>query len=172
VTVAVEVDVRDLMGRPGTSRTKRVEEPIEGMATELAAVPADRPVRAELFLQSVVEGILVSGPVSGEMDLSCARCLRPIGHPFEVEVRELFAEPGRAEPDEDYLLPETGVIDVEPMLRDAVVLSMPFSPLCRPDCKGLCPRCGGDRNVGECTCEPERDERWDVLSRIEFPDES
>jgi uncharacterized protein len=172
VTVAVEVDVRDLVGRPGTSRTARVEEPITGMATELATVPADRPVRASLLLQSILEGILVSGPVTGEMDLSCARCLHPIGRPFAVEVRELFASPERAEPDEDYLLPDTGVIDVEPMLRDAVVLSMPFSPLCRPDCKGLCPRCGGDRNLDECTCGPERDERWDVLSRIEFPDET
>jgi uncharacterized protein len=171
VTVVVEVDVRDLIGRPGSSRTTRVEEPIAGMVTGLAAVPADRPVKASLLLQSIVEGILVSGPVSGLMDLSCARCLRPIGQPFEVEVHELFADPERAEPEEDYLLPETGVIDVEPMLRDAVVLSMPFSPLCRPDCLGLCPRCGGDRNVGECVCAPERDERWDVLSRIEFPEE-
>jgi uncharacterized protein len=172
VTVAVEVDVRDLIGRPGASRTAKVEEPIPGMATGLAAVPADRPVRASLLLQSLVEGILVSGPVSGDMDLSCARCLRPIGRAFEVEVHELFAEPERAEPDEDYLLDPTGVIDIEPMLRDAVVLSMPFSPLCRSDCRGLCPRCGGDRNVGECACEPEPDHRWNVLSRIEFPDES
>jgi uncharacterized protein len=174
VTVAVEVDVRDLVGRPGSSRELRLEQPIEGgMAIELAAVPADRPVQAELLLESVVEGILASGSVSGEMDLSCARCLRPIGHGFELAVSEMFVEPERAEPDEDYLLPETGVIDIEPMLRDAVVLSMPFSPLCRPDCKGLCPRCGGDRNLDECRCEPElADERWDVLSRIEFPDES
>lgn len=173
MTVAVEVDVRDLIGRPGSSRELRVEQPVEGgMAIELAVVPADRPVHADLLLESVVEGILASGSVSGEMDLSCARCLRPIGHGFEVEVSELFVEPERAEPDEDYLLPSTGVIDIEPMLRDAVVLSMPFSPLCRPDCKGLCPRCGGDRNLGECRCEPDRDERWDALSRIEFPDES
>ena len=172
MTVAVEVDVRDLIGRLGASRTAKVEEPIPGMATGLAAVPADRPVRASLLLQSLVEGILVSGPVSGDMDLSCARCLRPVGRAFKVEVRELFAEPVRAEPDEDYLLDPAGVIDIEPMLRDAVVLSMPFSPLCRPDCLGLCPRCGGDRNVGECACEPEQDDRWNVLSRIEFPDES
>ena len=173
MTVAVEVDVRDLLGRPGSSRELRVEQPIEGgMAIELAAVPADRPVHADLLLESVVEGILASGAVSGEMDLSCARCLRPIGHGFEVSVSELFVEPERAEPDEDYLLPPTGVIDIEPMLRDAVVLSMPFSPLCRPDCRGLCPRCGGDRNFDECACEPERDERWEALSRIEFPDES
>ena len=62
-----------------------------------------------------------------------------------------------------------GAIDIEPMVRDAVLLSMPFSPLCKPDCAGLCPRCGGDRNLGECTCGPElADERWSVLNEIRF----
>ena len=74
--------------------------------------------------------------------------------------------------DEDYELSPEGAIDIEPMLRDAVVLTMPFSPRCRPDCKGLCPRCGGDRNLGECACTPDTDPRWDALMSIEFPDET
>ena len=172
MTVAVEVDVRDLVGHPGASRATRVHQPIVGMATPLARVPDDRPVDAELLLESVIEGIYVSGEVSGEMDLSCGSCLKPIEQPFAVEVHELFAEPGTADPDEDYGLSPEGVIDIEPMLRDAVVLTMPFSPRCTPDCKGLCPRCGGDRNLGECACAPETDARWDVLASIEFPDEN
>ena len=141
MTVAVEVDVRDLVGRPGSARELRVDEPIEGgMAIELAAVPADRPVRADLLLESVVEGILASGSVSGEMDLSCARCLSSDRARLRGRgAASCSSNPSAPEPDEEYLLPSTGVIDIEPMLRDAVVLSMPFSPLCRPDCKGLCP---------------------------------
>ena len=172
MTVAVEVDVRDLVGHPGASRTARVRRPIAGMAIELARVPDDRPVDAELLLESVIEGIYVSGNVSGEMDLSCGSCLKPMGQAFVVEVHELFAVPGTADPDEDYELSPEGAIDIEPMLRDAVVLTMPFSPRCSVDCKGLCPRCGGDRNVGECTCDPETDSRWDALMSIEFPDET
>ena len=72
---------------------------------------------------------------------------------------------------EEYVLPAEGIIDLEPMIRDAVVLAMPFSPLCRPDCLGLCARCGGDRNLGECSCPPEVDERLAALAMIEFPDD-
>jgi uncharacterized protein len=172
VTVAVEVDVRDLVGHPGAARTARFHEPVAGMVTSLARVPDDRPVDAELLLESVIEGIYVTGSVSGEMDLSCGSCLKPIDHPFVVEVHELFAPPATADPDEDYGLSPEGVIDIEPMLRDAVVLTMPFSPRCSPDCKGLCSRCGGDLNLDECTCGPQTDPRWDALASIDFPDET
>jgi uncharacterized protein len=135
------VDVRDLLGQPGSSRQVQVADRIEGLATELAEVPS--PVRVDVLLESVVEGILVS-----------------------VQVTELFA-PAPAEEDDAYPLRE-GTIDLEPMVRDAVVLSMPFSPLCRHDCLGLCERCGGDRNLGECTCPPATDPRWAALEGLEL----
>jgi uncharacterized protein len=160
------VDVRDLVGQPGASRHVRVAEPVEGLATELARVPTERPVRVEVLLESVVEGILVSGPVSGEMAFRCARCLKSFTDEFTVEVSELFAA-GARDDAEAYPLGE-GTIDLEPMVRDAVVLSMPFSPLCRPDCLGLCERCGGDRNLGECTCGPEVDPRWAALEQLDL----
>ncbi|MFN2544282.1 MAG: DUF177 domain-containing protein [Actinomycetota bacterium] len=164
----IAIDVRDLVGRPGSSRAVRVDEPVEGLALELAAVPEDMPIEAELLLESVVEGILVSGPVRGAMQLSCARCLKRFEQPFALEVSELFAP--QADPDtDDYELQDEGAIDVEPLVRDTVLLEMPFSPLCRPDCKGLCERCGGDRNLGECTCPPiTADPRWSVLNQISF----
>ena len=82
--------------------------------------------------------------------------------PFDVPVQELFA-PG-AEPDDEHEYPLVeGHLDLEPMIRDAVVPSLPFAPLCRPDCLGLCERCGGDRNLGECSCPPETDPRWSPL---------
>lgn len=168
--MSVAVDVRDLLGQPGASREVRLDEPIEGLVTELARVPADREVHADLLLESVVEGILVSGEVRGEMLVSCARCLRPVEAPFELRVQELFA-PGAADAEDGYPLGE-GSVDLEPMIRDAVVLAMPFAPLCRPDCLGLCTRCGGDLAAGECACAPEPDERWAPLRDLTWPDGS
>ena len=120
----------------------------------------------DLLLESVVEGILVTGPLVGSMLLTCARCLRPFQAEFRLDVQELFA-PGAEQDDDEYPL-EEGVLDLEPMIRDAVMLAMPFAPLCKPDCLGLCPRCGGDRNVGECRCPPEVDERWSPLLGLDL----
>jgi uncharacterized protein len=160
------IDVRDLVEHPGTSRTVRVDEAVPGLATELAEVPADAPVRGELLLESVVEGIYVTGRVTGLMAFRCARCLSAFERPFEVSVDDLFArEPG---PEDDYVLGPDLLLDPEPMVRDAIVLSMPFSPLCRPDCLGLCERCGGDRNLGECSCPEPTDPRWGPLQGLAF----
>jgi uncharacterized protein len=158
----IEIDVRDLVARPGSSRSIPLAEQVPGLATELARVPEDRVLAAELLLESVVEGVLVSGPVEGIMVLRCARCLKAFDSGFRLEIHELFA-PGEA--DDEYPLTD-GFMDVEPMIRDAVMLAMPFAPLCRPECLGLCERCGGDRNLGECACPPEADARWSAL--LEF----
>jgi uncharacterized protein len=168
----IEIDVRDLVGHSGQSREVRLDEPVEGLTTVLAAVPEGTPVEADLLLESVVEGILVSGPLRGSMRLSCARCLKTFERPFDVAVHEMFI-PGRADDGDEYPLADDGVaIDIEPMVRDALVLSMPFSPLCRPDCQGLCERCGGDRNLQECTCGPApADPRWEALGNIRFDPE-
>ena len=161
--MSVEVDVRDLVDRPGSSRRVHVEERLGGLQTELARVDTERPIEVDLLMESVVEGILASGPVEAVVALSCARCLKPFEDGFRVEVQELFAGGGAA--DEDYRIDE-GIVDLEPLIRDAVVTSLPFAPLCRPDCLGLCSRCGGDLNLGECSCPPETDARWEALSQI------
>jgi uncharacterized protein len=162
------IDVRDLVDTPGAYRTVRVEEAIAGLATQLARVPEDRRIGADLLLESVTDGIVVTGPISGVMKLSCARCLKPFDQDFEIQVQELYAA-GAAPEDDDYPLVE-GHVDLEPLIRDVVVLAMPFAPLCRPDCRGLCARCGGDLNLGECTCPPEVDPRWAPLAGLELDD--
>ena len=162
------IDVRDLIDRPGTSRNVHVAEPVGGLHLELAAVPEDAPIRADLLLESVVEGILVSGRLEGEVALSCARCLKPFEGAFRIDVSELFAV-GAAPGGDPYGLDPDGVLDPETMIRDSVMLELPFSPLCRPDCRGLCERCGRDRNTGACTCAPQSaDPRWAALEGIRF----
>lgn len=164
------IDVSDLLDSPGSSRQVHLAERFEDIESELAEVTADVPVRIDVLLESVVEGILVSGPLSGRIDYRCARCLKPFAGEFRVEVTELFTLQPDGD-DEDYPVRE-GAIDLEPMVRDAVLLAMPFSPLCREDCLGLCERCGGDRNLGECSCLPAADPRWEPLSRLRLDRQS
>lgn len=158
------IDVRDLVENPGAARTVHVEERVPGLRTELADVPEDEPIAADLTLESVVEGIYVRGSVEGRFAMRCARCLRAFDRAFDVEMTELVArEPG---PDDDYALTPDLTLDPEPIVRDALVLEMPFSPLCRPDCLGLCETCGGDRNLGECPGHARTDPRWDALDAL------
>jgi uncharacterized protein len=160
------IDVRDLLEHPGSSRTVHLEEPVPDLRTELVDVPEDAPVEADLTLESVVEGIYVHGSVNGRMRMRCARCLKEFDAPFDVAMDELVArEPG---PEDDYALAEDLTLDPEPMVRDAVVLEMPFSPLHHPDCKGLCPICGGDRNLGGCPGHEQTDPRWSALEALVF----
>jgi uncharacterized protein len=96
------------------------------------------------------------------MTLRCARCLKDYTRKVEVDVHELYSQQPDPDGDEYEIAPE-GSIDPEPMVRDAIGLQLPFAPLCRPDCAGLCERCGGDRNLGECSCEEQIDARWAPL---------
>jgi len=158
------IDVRDLLEHPGASKTIHVQEPVPDLRTALADVPEDAPIEGDLTLEGVVEGIYVTGSFEGRMTLRCARCLKEFERGFDVDVRELVArEPG---PEDDYVLEPDLTLDPEPLVRDAVVLEMPFSPLCRPDCLGLCEVCGGDRNLGECPGHEATDPRWAVLQGL------
>ena len=115
------IDVRDLLENPGASRTVRVQEPVPGLRTELADVPEDAPIAADLTLESVVEGIYVRGSLEGRFVLRCARCLKAFDRDFDVEMTELVArEPG---PDDDYALAPDLTLD--PGARDAVLAALP-----------------------------------------------
>lgn len=159
------IDVRDLAGHAGESREAKVAEPVQGLKLGLAAVPEDVPVAGDLRLEGVEEGVFVTGRLQGAMRLECARCLKQFDGSFDVGVADLYAiHPG----DDDYALSDEKQLDPEPMIRDSVVLSMPFAPLHDPGCKGLCARCGGDRNFDECTCTDEViDPRWAALEKLQ-----
>jgi uncharacterized protein len=163
----IEVDVRELLAQPGASRDHRLEEPVDAIRLELARVPEGAAVRGDLLLESVVEGVLVSGPLRGPLTLTCARCLVEFAGEFDVGVQELFVAPGREAGPDDYTVSTDLTIDLEPLVRDNVMPALPFSPLHSPDCLGLCERCGGNRNLGECTCTDEVvDDRWAPLDAL------
>lgn len=142
------VDTRELGRRPGSMRRLRYAAAApEGLRLELVAVPVGDPVELDLRLESVMEGVLVSGTASARVVGVCGRCLDPVTSPLEVDLQELYAYPDSstdATTDDDELPRLEGVLlDLEPALRDSVVLALPMTPLCRPDCPGLCATCGG-----------------------------
>jgi DUF177 domain-containing protein len=162
------LDVHDLLGHPGMARTVDLLGTIDGLATELVAVPEDAMLGGPLSLESVIEGIFVAGTITGTWRVRCARCLTEETRPFTVEIAELGTavapDPDDADGDGYALVEEQ--IDIDQIVRDAIGVEMPFAPLCRPDCQGLCPTCGGNRNLGECPGHDVIDPRFAVLSDL------
>lgn len=137
------LDTHELSRRAGVLReVTRVAEAPEELGIEVIRVPPGSPIELDLRLESVVEGVLVTGTAVVQVRGSCARCLEEIASTEEVDIQELFCYPGKELDDEEASRVEGELIDLEPVLRDAVVLDLPFTPLCRPDCPGLCPKCG------------------------------
>lgn len=159
------IDVRELLEHPGTSRAVRLSEPLPGLHMELADLPEEEKVEGDLLLEGVVEGVYVRGSVAAPIHLRCARCLKPFEQRVEVQLAELV--PREAGPEDDYEITPELTLDPEQLVRDAVALELPFAPLCSPDCLGLCARCGGDRNLHECSCTEEIDPRWAALEGLE-----
>ncbi len=122
----------------------------------------------DVLLESVVEGVLVTGTATADFDGECARCLDPLSQQVTVEFTELFAYPDSAtdtttDEDEVFRLVDD-LVDLEPVVRDAIVLALPAAPLCTPDCRGLCPDCGGRwADLGPDHRHEKIDSRWAAL---------
>ena len=109
------------------------------MGKGAASVPAGEAIELALRLESVHEGILATGEVSTTAQAECSRCLEPLNLKVEVDFQELFAY--SLEQEDDFLVQDEQ-IDLEQAITDAVVLSLPFKPVCSEDCLGLCSECG------------------------------
>jgi uncharacterized protein len=163
-------DVRELGRRPGSMRpVQRTAPAPDGLGLELARVAPGVPLRLDLRMEAVVEGVLVSGTVTAPVSGECGRCLDPVTSEISVGIQELFAyldstTDDTADADEVRRLAGDH-FDLEPVLRDAVVLGLPLSPLCRADCRGLCPACGArwDDLPADHTHETI-DPRWAALT--------
>ena len=165
---AFAVDVRELLQKPGAHRHVVVRAPLEDLATPVAWVPPDRPVTVDVEIESVVEGLLVTGKVSATLVVRCVRCLREFDQDLEVEVRELFTLRPREDEDEGYAVLPDDRLPLDTMARDALVLGFPAFPLHSPDCAGLCPVCGADRNTTDCghAGTEDLDPRWARLAGL------
>jgi uncharacterized protein len=158
------LDARELGRRPGASEkvSRTVPAPAD-LGIEVIRVPQGAEIDLRLLLESVVEGVLVSGDVEVVAVGECARCLDPLERELTVELQELYAYPGHGDEDTRSVV-DDGLIDLEPALRDAVVLALPLAPLCSPDCPGLCSVCGAHLRGDPEHTHDEVDPRWAALA--------
>lgn len=133
-----------------------------------------RPVTFEVKLTNTSAGVVASGRVHAEVSTDCSRCLKTFEMPLDGDVEAFYV--GRTHvnemPEEQQVEPiQEGRIDLAPSIMTALVVEAPFAPVHAEDCKGICPRCGVDRNVEECGCTEEpKASPFDKLKDL-FPDE-
>jgi uncharacterized protein len=165
------LDTRELGRRPGSQRqvSRSVPAPAD-LGIEVLRVPEGSLVALDLRTEAVMEGVLVTGTARAALDGECVRCLGPIADEIEVDLQELYVyDDHDTDPDEDDEVSKLrdDLLDLEPLLRDAVVLALPFQPLCQPDCPGLCVECGARlADDPDHRHEEQVDPRWAVLSEM------
>jgi uncharacterized protein len=169
------LDTRELGRRPGSQRRRTFTTPAPAdLGIEVLRVPEGSPMAFELRLEAVMEGVLVTGQAHARLEGECARCLEEIHDDVVADFQELFvyeeSDTATDSPDgedDDASRLEGDLLDLEPLLRDAVVLMLPFQPLCRDDCPGLCTECGARLadDPGHQHDEPV-DPRWAKLTGL------
>src|SRR3984885_2458040 len=169
-------DMRALGNRPGEFRdVQRTAAAPDGLGSGLVLVPAGEDVVLDLRFEAVSEGVLVTGSAVASLTGECARCLDPLTSTIEVSFQELYRylpDPGEDENDAEERFLDGDHLDLEPAFRDAVVLALPLSPLCRDDCPGLCAECGAllaDAGPGHGHGD-KVDPRWGLLAKLDLHD--
>jgi uncharacterized protein len=112
------------------------------------------------------QGLLLQGDFSAEAELECVRCLETYSQALKWSFSDLFAFDKSNTTDSDLLVPEDAQIDLEQLLREYALLEFPISPVCKPDCKGLCPICGENLNQTDCGHRPEPDSPFAALKDL------
>jgi uncharacterized protein len=183
--------MRSLGRQPGNARNRKLTVPAPAdLRLELIGVPEGAAAELDLKFEAVAEGVLVTGTVTAPLAGECARCLGPVTSSVTASFTELYLYPparprgtGQArdgrhgqdrydeheEQDDDERYLDGDLLDLEPALRDAVVLALPMSPLCRDDCPGLCVECGvplADAGPGHRHEDPP-DPRWNGLKQCD-----
>ena len=167
----LQIVVADLLRRPGETRTVEQSVALDDLRLSAAWIEPGDPVDVDLTLESILGGMTATGAVRAHWHGVCRRCLEPIEGNLEVEVREVFAHDPT---DEDIHPIDVDRIDLEPVVREAVLLGLPLAPLCSEDCKGPAPheypaRVEGEPAPGdEEGAEGHRDPRWAALDELHF----
>jgi uncharacterized protein len=142
------------------------------LGTEVIGIPEGTDLELKLRLEAVMEGVLVSGTVHGIAVGECIRCLDEVRMPVDASITELFNYPDRAAVvdaeavEDDMHELEGDLLNLEPVLRDAVVLALPFQPVCREDCPGLCSECGAKLADDPSHSHETADPRWSALQGL------
>lgn len=130
----------------GTNRSFDFAHARVQVGTDLAVSDLQGSIR----MSRTAQGLYADGRLRAHVPLQCVRCLGEFQQPLEIEVHDLFVYPATQAIDPLLTIPETGILDLGPLVREYLWLDVPMRPVCRPDCKGLCPVCGQDLNQGSC----------------------
>jgi DUF177 domain-containing protein len=167
--INVLTELRQPMGTVTTVDIDEEDPTFEGL--QLHAL------RGTVRLIRINRGLLVEVNATGAAGEACSRCLKDLALDVEVEFQEEYvpvidANNGarvRSEaPPDLFRIREDFVLDLREGIRQYLLMSEPAKPLCRPNCAGLCPRCGADLNIGQCSCTDSSDERWHALAGLTF----
>jgi uncharacterized protein len=168
----VQFNVAQLMQEPiGSERSYEIDADVPPLTDE--ALPSHVAGRARLVRTH--RGLLAYGQFDAIARDTCSRCLGPTEAPVRVTFEEEFlptidvatGAPLPRPQDDVFTIDEHHELDLTDAVRQALIVAQPMQPLCRPDCAGLCPTCGADRNAGACDCPPDQiDDRWAALARL------
>ena len=168
----IRYNVATLLKEPvGSTR----EYELEGQVLMEEDSGRTRPLAGHATFLRTEQGVLVTARLRGVEGEQCSRCLREFDLPVSLEIEEEFfarvdAETGATTPPpedpEVFLIDADHTLDMDEAVRQYWAMALPMQPLCRPDCRGLCPRCGQNLNEGACACPPEEDDRWSALREL------
>ena len=159
------LDTRELGRQAGAMKVVRASVPAPAdLGIDVIGVPPGSPIELDVRLESVVEGVLVTGTAVVALRGECVRCLVEISTHLEVDIQELYVNADSEATEDEASRLEGDLVDLEPLLRDDVVLDLPFQPVCREDCAGLCVECGANLNDHpDHNHEGSIDPRWEAL---------
>ena len=160
----LQVGVSELLRHPGSRRAFQIDVVLDGLEVSTATVPEGSPIHVDLILESLSSALTATGTVRVAWQGACRRCLDPVHGEAEAEVQ---AEVFERRPTEGETYPLVGEqVDLEPLVRDAVLLALPLAPLCGDDCRGPAPEAFPTGSTHEQ--EAPRDPRWAGLDELSF----
>jgi uncharacterized protein len=139
---------------------ERTEYPLQGLA------------ELDVTVRNTGGSLIVEIRGLGHVTATCSRCLTPFDLVVSFSTVEEFRdEPGQSDPDQDYYRFQGDKIVIDEIVADALGVSVPYAPVCRADCRGLCPICGTNLNLETCDCEAPHENHWSALAQLKFPDD-
>lgn len=158
------VNVADLLRRAGAAREVSFTAPLPAITVVDSSIPAGTQASVDLRIESLSDGLTVTGTIGSAWVGMCRRCLEVAEGTMRADVIEVYSP--HPVSDEVWPLP-TDQLDLYPLVTETLALELPLAPLCRPDCAGLCPVCGVNRNRDDCGHRSEAgDPRWAALAEL------
>lgn len=161
----MRLDLRPILRTPGASLPFQFQLDLSGMDF-YGARPFAHPVRVSGAVRNMAGALSLEGTAETALELVCDRCLKPFSQDLALPVSTLLAEELEDEENDEIVLLQDGAADLDEIFTTALVLSMDAKHLCSEDCKGLCPTCGADLNLGPCQCRKEPDPRFAALAQL------